>query len=80
MLSSGTVGGIVTLHPLVQQEYTLKAIVRRFLFAPDRPLGLIHPIIAVLPAWVVDYRGFAHGFTIRLLIWWIWEDRPSAIS
>lgn len=56
----------------------MKAIVRRVLFAPDRPLGLIHPIVAVLLAWVVDYRGFMHGFTVCLLIWWTWERRPSA--
>ena len=56
----------------------MNSFVRRFIFACDRPLGLIHPLVAVLLAWVIDYGGFMHGFTVCLLIWWTWERRPSA--
>ena len=56
----------------------MKAIARRFFFAPGSPIGLVHPLMAVLLAWAIDYRGFMHGFTVCLLIWWVWERRPSA--
>jgi len=68
-----------TFSPDAKREgCNVQAMVRRFIFAPDRPLGLIHPIVAVLLARVIDCRGFMHGFTVCLLIWWIWERCTSA--